>query len=74
MHKYPVIATLCDGLSSGTDCMASQLLNDRYCAATEDTYDAAPADLAGAVWECENFNVPIVPIQHCQLSIRAFGT
>ena len=49
MHKYPVIATLCDGLSSGTDCMASQLLNDRYCAATEDTYDAAPADSAGGV-------------------------
>ena len=57
-----------------TDCMASQLLNDRYCAATEDTYDAAPADSAGAVWECENSNVPIVPIRHCQLSIGAFGT
>ena len=57
-----------------TDCMASQLPNDRYCAATEDTYDAAPADSAGGVSECENSNVPIMPIRHCQLSIGAFGT
>ena len=57
-----------------TDSTASQFLNDRYCAATEDTYDVAPADSAGSVSECENSNVPIVPIRHCQLSIGAFDT
>ena len=47
------------------DCTASQLLNDRYWAATEDTYDAASADSAGAAWECGNSDVPILPIRHC---------
>ena len=57
-----------------TDCAASQLLNDRYWAATEDTYDAASADLAGAAWEYGNSNMPILPIRHCQLTIGTFGT
>ena len=56
------------------DCMASQLLINRYCAATGDTDDAAAADSASAAGECEKSNVPIVPIRQCQLSIGAFGT